>query len=208
MKKLLLVDDHQIVLDGLNGIFDNELEIEVVAVVRSGKEAIALIEKTQVDIVCTDIEMPGMDGIELAKTIKENHPGIKVLVLSMYSRPELVKQLAAIGVDGFLRKDAGKMELLLAIDHLAKGDSYYSQHFTQSLIVSQKKQTPAIQLTSRELEVLNLLANGDSTAEIAEKLFISFHTVQSHRKSLLVKFDVHNTTSLLKKASQHHLISS
>ncbi|MEQ9403925.1 MAG: response regulator transcription factor [Cyclobacteriaceae bacterium] len=208
MKKLLLVDDHRIVLDGLIQILDGENGIEIIDSVTSGKQAISILTKKKVDIICADIEMPEMDGIEMTKIVKDRYPSIKVLILSMYNRPELVKQLAGIGVDGFVKKDAGKMELLLALEHLSKGETYYSQHFTQSLIESQKQNEPIVQLTSREQEVLDLLAVGNNTAEIAEKLFISFHTVQSHRKSLLGKFGVHNTTTLLREAAKHRLITS
>lgn len=207
MKKLLLADDHKIVLDGLSKILEAEDSLEVVSKAQNGKEVLGYLAKHPVDIVCADIEMPEMDGIELAKKVKRNYPDIKILILSMYNRPELVKQLADIGVDGFVKKDAGKMELLLAIEHLSNNDTYYSQHFTQSLIESQKIQQPDVDLTERELEVLKQLAEGKNTSEIADELFISTHTVQSHRKNLLAKFGVHNTTTLLNQAAKARLIT-
>ena len=207
MKRLLLADDHQIVLDGLSQILDNEEGIEIVGQVRNGKQALVVLGHKEVDVLCTDIEMPEMDGIELAMTVKEKYPQTKVLILSMYNRPELVKQLASIGVDGFVKKDAGKMELLLAIEHLSNDDTYFSQHFTKSLIESQKTKGSNVSITSREREVLLLLSEGRNSGQIAEQLFISTHTVQSHRKSLLGKFGVHNTTSLIKAATKNGMIS-
>lgn len=207
MKRLLLVDDHQIILDGLSEILGGEDTIEIVGHALNGKEALNELSKQPVDILCMDIEMPVMDGIEATKVVKEKYPNVKILILSMYNRPELVKQLANIGVDGFVKKDAGKLELLLAIDHLARNDTYYSQHFTQSLIESQKTTESQVQLTIREQEVLERLADGDNTVTIAEKLFISTHTVQSHRKNLLSKFGVNNATSLIREATQLGLLS-
>ena len=207
MKKLLLADDHEIVLDGLSKILEAEDGLEVVGKARNGKDVLSYLTRHSVDIVCADIEMPEMDGIELAREVKRNYPDTKILILSMYNRPELVKQLADIGVDGFVKKDAGKMELLLAIEHLSNNDTYYSQHFTQSLIESQKIPQLEIDLTDRELEVLQLLAEGKNTSEVAETLFISTHTVQSHRKNLLAKFGVHNTPSLLKEATKARFIT-
>lgn len=206
-KKLLLADDHQIILDGLKKIIEEDPSLEIVGMQRNGEEVLKALKKQQVDILCMDIEMPIKDGVEVSKIVKEEYPDIKILILSMYNRPELVKQLAGIGVDGFVKKDAGKLELLLAIEQLGNGDTYYSQHFTQSLIESQHIKPPEVQLTTREKEILQLLSEGKNSHEIAEALFISPHTVQTHRKNLLSKFDVNNTTTLISKASHLGIIS-
>lgn len=206
-KRLLIADDHPIILDGLVQILQCDPQVEIVGKALDGQQALEFLAKNEVDILCTDIEMPVLDGIEVAKTVKQKYPQVKVLVLSMYNRPEIVKQLADLGVDGFLKKDAGKTEYLLAIELLSSGDTYYSQHFTQSLIESKMTNEPDIHLTSRELEILNLLSEGLQTAAIADKLFISTHTVQSHRKNLLSKFQVGNTPTLIKKAAGMGLIS-
>lgn len=207
MKKLLLVDDHQIILDGLAKILEEDETIQIVGQVHNGKEALDFLKKEAVDIICMDIEMPVLNGIEVAKVVKQKYPNTKVFILSMYNRPELVKQLAKIGVAGFLKKDAGKNELLLALDFLSKGDTYYSQHFTKSLIESEQKKDQLFKLTSREKEVLDLLSEGKKTGAIAEALIISNHTVQSHRKNLLGKFGVNNTPSLIKEAVKLGYIS-
>ena len=130
MKKLLLADDHKILLDGLVNLV-NEIEgIEIVAMVDNGQAVLDFIKKQPVDIVCLDIEMPKKDGVEVAKIIKQQYPEMKVMILSMYNRPQLAKELVKIKVDAYVKKDAGKLDFKLAIEKLMIGDTYYSQLFS------------------------------------------------------------------------------
>ncbi|MDN5213214.1 response regulator transcription factor [Fulvivirgaceae bacterium BMA12] len=207
MKKLLLADDHQIVLDGLKKIIEDAPFVELAGEANDGEAVLSFLSKYPIDIVCMDIEMPILDGIATSRRIKEQFPHVKILILSMYNRPQFVKELLKIGIDGFVKKDAGRLEFLLALEHLVKGDTYYSQHFTKALVQADRQGAEQIKLTTREKEVLNLLYEGLTTIEIAHQLFISTHTVESHRKNLLSKFGVNNTPSLIKKAMRSGLVS-
>ena len=202
MKKLLLADDHQIVLDGLTRIIEEAPEFEIVAKVRSGRQALETLARQPVDILCVDIEMPGLSGVEVAKVVKEKYPAVKILILTMHNSPAMVQQVSALGVEGFLKKDAGKLEFLLALEQLANNDTYYSQHFARALVEANKPSNQQVSLTPREQEVLHLLSEGLNTADIASRLCIATHTVQSHRKNLLNKFGLSNTPALIHKATR------
>lgn len=200
MKKLLLADDHQILIDGLVKLIAEIDGVEIVGKVGDGQAVIDFLKKQSVDIVCLDIEMPKMDGIEVAQYVKAHYPDIKVLILSMYNRPQLVKELVKLQVDGYVKKDAGKLDFQLAIQKLAAGDTYYSQHFTKAWMELEKNKDETIHVTPREMQVLKLLQQGLNTNEMAEKLFVSHHTVQAHRKNLLTKFEVNGTVKLIESA--------
>jgi len=202
MKQLLLVDDHQIILDGLAHIIEEAKGITIADQVRSGQQALEVLARQPIDILCIDIEMPGLSGIEVAKVVKKKYPTTKVLVLTMHNTPAMVQQVSDIGVDGFLKKDAGKLEFLLALEQLANNDTYYSQQFTTALIEANKASNQQIKLTPREQEVLRLLTEGLNTGDIADRLCIATHTVQSHRKNLLSKFGLNNTPALIHKATR------
>lgn len=199
MKKLLLADDHQIILDGLMRIVEETESLEVVAQANDGQQVIDYVQKNEVDIVCMDIEMPVLDGIEVTRQLKAHFPAVKVMILSMYNRPQYIKELVKLNVDAYVKKDAGKLDFLLALEKLQAGETYFSQHFTQTLQEILSKKDESIKLTPREQEILNLLQKGKNTTDIAEELVISHHTVQTHRKHLLKKFKVDNTISLIEQ---------
>lgn len=200
MKKLLLADDHKILLDGLVNLVNEIDGVEIVAMLADGQAVIDYLKLNPVDIVCLDIEMPKKDGVEVAKLIKQQYPNIKVMILSMYNRPQLAKELVRIQVDAYVKKDAGKLDFTLAIEKLMAGDTYYSQHFTKSLIAAENAKDRTIRITNRELEVLKELQLGLNTTQISEKFNISKHTVQAHRKNLNAKFKVDNVASLIQEA--------
>lgn len=207
--RVLLVDDHQIVLDGLKRIITDSNAFEVMGNVNSGHQALQLLQHMPVDLLLTDLDMPEMHGSDLVKRVKESYPEIKVIVLSMHTDPVLVKELVSIGADGFLVKTTSEEEIILALKKVAQGQQYYSTDITTSLMnqtshVSdiQKK----FQLTQRELEILQLVADGFSTKEIGEQLFISIRTVDSHRLSIMKKLDVKNIAELVRFAFKNALI--
>ncbi len=206
---LVIADDHQIVIDGLKAILKSEKSINIVQECSNGIQVVDFIEKNGiVDILILDINMPEMDGIECARILKNLYADQKILILTMYDDPELIRNLMEVGADGFVLKNTGKAELLEAIDRLMNGSTYFGQDVTRSLARSMKKERPEnrIQLTRREKEVLKLLYEGLTTQEIAERLYISSHTVDSHRKNLLSKFSTKNTTSLLREAGKLGLV--
>lgn len=204
---LLIADDHQIVIDGIKSILEEEESVSVIAEASNGEEVLAFLRSATVDIAIVDINMPKMSGIEVTKVMKEKYPEIKVLILTMYNNVEFIKNLMEVGADGFILKNTGKIELLTAIEQLQKGDTYFGQEVTQTLAKSyQKENDPVVKLTRREKEVLQLLADGLTTSELAEKLFISKHTADSHRQNLMSKLEAKNTATLLKKAFQKGFI--
>lgn len=208
---IMLVDDHQIVLAGIKAILKNTADIHVVAEANSGKEALEIISKQPIDMVVTDIRMPHMSGIELAKKIKETHPEIKVLILSTYNDIEFVREVVAVEAEGYLLKDSESHELLKAIYHILDNGTYYANSIKtlmNSMNSSESFVQASHQLSEREIEILNLIYHEYSSIQIAEKLFISIHTVETHRKNILKKTGVKTLVGLFKYGLIHNLFST
>ena len=201
--RILLADDHQIFLDGLRAILKAEQEIRVVAEARSGTEVIEMLDKHLIDIVVLDIEMPpGINGIETAAMIRQRFPHVRVLMLTMHDKEELIEKLLKIPVDGYILKNKGAEQLVEAIHRLDSGRTFFSSEIMETLVKARKK--PAlrdeIKLTPREEEVLRLIANEFTTPEIADKLCIAQSTVETHRRNLIGKLQVKNTLGLVRWA--------
>ncbi|MDE1207676.1 response regulator [Tenacibaculum larymnensis] len=201
--KLIIVDDHKMFIDGLMSIFEDVPEIDVVLKTDKPKTVIQFLKHSNtIDLIISDISMPEMDGITLSKNIKKDFPHIKMLMVSMHNNPNMFHQLKQNGVDGYVLKNASKAELLKAVETILAGKNYFSDTiinaYKESLFTAQEsKQTP---LSSRELQVLELIAREHTTKEIADKLFISKHTVETYRKNLLIKLDAKNLAGLTKHA--------
>ena len=210
MIKVLLADDHQIVLDGLSMLLEMEDDIELVAGVLDGDLVLSTLTKNEIDVAILDIEMPIKGGIETAKIIREKYPNTKVLILTMYNREEFITQLIQIGVSGYILKNRGKEELVSAIRKVYNGGEYFGDAVTKVIItgIREKKNSfkHSIQLTRREEEVLKLIAQGLSTPQISEKLFIANSTVDTHRRNLIDKLDVPNSKALMKYAIENGLV--
>lgn len=210
--KVLLADDHELILDGLRLILEQQENIEIVGEVYDGDEVLTMLKKLpELDLVILDINMPKKDGIEVTKQIKATYPEVKVLVLSMYNRKEFVKNLVEAGTDGYILKNAGKSELLKAVTSLAHGEPYYGAEVTKTIMKAYQKSkvfdNPMdVNLSAREKDVVKLIANECTTQEIAEKLFISPYTVDTHRKNIFSKLDVKNTAGIVKYALQTGII--
>ena len=209
MIKVLIADDHLIFLDGLKSLLENEEEIEVVVVAENGKQAlekIAALDETQrPEIAVLDVRMPEMDGIEATKFIQKDYPEMKVLILTMYNKPEFIQELKESGASGYILKNKGKEELVDAIYTLHGGDTYYGQEVAKTFLdsLAKKSTSQKVKLTKREVEVLKCIAGGMTTPEIAEKLFISHPTVETHRRNLLSKLNLRNSLELVKYAHQN-----
>lgn len=202
MIKVIIADDHQIVVDGLASILMDEKYIEVVGVTTNGSEVLTLLKDNKVDIAILDIEMPGKSGVELSEIIVKDYPETEVLILSMYKNSDIVQRIISSGAKGYILKNRGSEELVKAIKYIHKGQSYIGQEITDVLIdalkESKKKETtPEIQLTKREKEVLSLISKGLSSNKISEKLFIATSTVDTHRRNLIDKIDVSNSKELI-----------
>lgn len=209
MVKVLIADDHQMFIDGLKSMLKQTIGIEVVGEAMNGKEVIERCSKQEVDIVIMDISMPVMDGIEATKVLLKSHPEVKVLGLSMYNDRNFISDLLKSGAHGYILKNTGKDDLLDALHTLKSGETYLGEDVSKTLLSSfLKKSKLAIEekLSDREIEVLECIALGFTTQEIASKLFISKNTVETHRKNLLYKLKARNTAELINNAYKKRII--
>lgn len=212
MIKIIIADDHQLFIDGIKSLVKTMKNMEIVAEVNNGKELLEVLEKKTCDIVLMDINMPEMDGIEATKLVKTKHPLLKILMLTMFSSRDYIEKLLRAGADGYILKNTGKAELQEAIETLMNGESYFSKEVTERIMEglqkkkNMEKSTCLVELTEREIDVLKLIVQEFTTAEIAEKLFISTHTVETHRKNLISKLNVRNIAGLVKYAMQNGLV--
>lgn len=209
MIKVFIADDHQIVIDGIKSIMEEDNEVTVVGGALSGEDTLVQLKDLETDVLLLDINMTGMDGIEVAQRLKEEEHPVKILILTMHNNPQFTKQLIEIGVLGCMMKNAGKQEMLEAIKTVYKGKRYYGDEVTETLFDSidkSQKATQKAELTKREVEVLKLIAQEFSTKEIADQLFISTHTVETHRKNLLSKLGFKNSAGLARFAAKNGLV--
>ncbi|MEW7279053.1 response regulator transcription factor [Aquimarina sp. 2201CG1-2-11] len=200
---VLIVDDHQIVIDGIRSLLRSSNNIHIVGEALNGKEALHVLSKKTVDIVILDIEMPVMNGIELTQRVKEEYTDTKVLILTMNNTLEFVKQAIEIGADGYIIKNRGSEELESALQALGSGKEYYGNDANETLRsgVRRKKNRDEneIRLTKREIDVLKLIADGKTTPQIADQLCIANSTVETHRRNLIEKTQVENASRGLMK---------
>ena len=205
--KIILADDHHLVRKGFRALLEEIPGITVVGDAANGLELLELLQKSPADVVLLDVEMPGMGGIEACGKIQTQFVDTKVIMLTMRNDAEIVKQSVANGARGFLFKNTSPSELQTAIQKVASGEAYFSSEVTM-LLLSQPQTNPALTgLTEREMEIIRLVAEGLSSAEIGEKLFISPRTVDTHRNNILQKLDLPNVAALVRFAMQHKLVS-
>jgi DNA-binding NarL/FixJ family response regulator len=208
--RILLVDDQRIIIDGLRGLMEPVVDIECVGEAANGEEALFALKHLRVDVVLMDLDMPVMDGVEATKRIKAEYPDVKVVVLTMHEEAAMVKELMEIGADGYLVKNCGRDELLLAIRGVHAGQRHFGSALLEGLL--QQRQESAAQsgllkeLSEREVEVLAALAEGLTNKEIGERLFISPRTVDTHRTNLMKKLDTHNVAGLVRIAIKAGLV--
>jgi len=207
--KVLLVDDHTVVRQGLKALFAAEPDLEVVGEADNGREALALIAALQPEVVLMDISMPGLNGIEATRQLRERFPQVKVVILSMHANEEYVFQVLRAGASGYVLKQSDSLEVLAAIRAAIAGGSFLSPPISRAVIddyirrseARGRSQEPeADPLTSREREVLQLLAEGLPNREIAQQLNISIKTVETHRTNMLHKLGLKDKTELVKYA--------
>lgn len=204
--RVLLVDDHKIMRDGLQLLLEQTGDITVIAQAGSGQEAIRLVRELQPDLIIMNLTMPEMSGIEATRRIVAEQPEAKVLALSMLMEQGCVVECLKAGAKGYLVKDCAADELLQAVRTVHNGGSYLcSQATTLTVNSMQDSREPASGLTEREREVLQLLAEGHNTKEIAFKLEISTKTVESQRAAIMKKLDLYSIAELTKYALQHGL---
>ncbi len=212
--RVILAEDHTIVRQGLRSLLEQSDDIEVIAEAEDGREAVNKTEQLKPDIVLMDISMPILNGIEATRQIKKKFPDIKVLILTMHTTEEYISQILHAGASGYLVKKSAHHELLSAIKAIQKGNSYLSPLVSKKVVDQylQKTQDDIKQdryekLTTREREVLQLIAEGKANKEIAELLYLSVKTVETHKAHLMEKLNLHTTTDLIKYAIQKGIIN-
>ena len=194
-------------IDGLKALLSGESHISIIGESNIPKQAVNEIAEYNPDIVLTDINMPEMDGIELTKAVKKQNPQIKVIALSMFGERETISDMLKAGVNGYILKNTGKQELLSAIDKVSNGGSFFSNEVNEEMMkVSPINESKEISLSSREIEVIELIAKEFSNAKIAEALFISERTVETHRKNIFRKTDTKGVLGLLKYCVDKRII--
>ena len=208
MIKLLIADDHKVLLDGFISIFEKETDLEVVATASNGIEVLSFLSTIKVGICLLDINMPELNGVQACKKIMKKYPAIKVIALSMYKQASFIKRMKQNGAKGYLLKDDTADELIEAIRTVDQGGEYYSKQLTQILMnnIFEKDDFNQDSITKREKEVLVLMCEGLTNRDISEKLFLSEHTIISHRKNLLIKLKAKNSVEMVKIALEKGLI--
>lgn len=201
--KILLADDHTIVLDGLKAVLKSNEALEVVGEVKNGEEVLAFLAAHHADVIVLDINMPVLDGINCARRVKQKYPHVRIIILTMYAQKAFLEEIVRIGVDGCLLKSNSGQELSDAIERVMGGKSYYDRI---NNFVVERDDAFQFKLSNREIEIVKLLAEGLTSIQIADKLFIAEHTVKTHRKNILRKTGVSNTTQLVQFALNNQLI--
>ena len=208
--KILIVDDHAIMRDGIRALLSIHDDIEIVGEASEGKEAIEKTQELTPDVIIMDIAMPGLDGLEATRRIIKKHPKTKVLVLTQHDNKEYVLSTIKAGASGYVTKRALGSELISAIRAIHQGYSFLYPSIATALIqgyLDQVHEEPYDELTGREREILKLIAEGHTSRQIADTLFVSVKTVQGHRMKIMKKLDLHNRTELIKYAMRKGLVA-
>ena len=208
--RLLLVDDHQLILDSLKTLFASIPGAQIVGTVSDSRQVSNALEKTPVDVLLCDYQMPHLSGIDLTLQLRRSHPGVKVLLLTMVEDASTVREAVRAGVAGYVLKRAGRCELEKALETIRQGQRYFSAEVLEQLAqleeTSKDAHDPLTALTDREVDVLRLIADENPTHKIAEKLFISVPTVETHRRHLMQKLGVKSVVGMVKYAMKYGLV--
>ena len=204
--KVFITDDHYMVVEGIRALLQQDEQIEFIGHASNAASCLAFLRQEQPDVMLMDISMPDKNGMELCLEVKSDYPTIQILGLSTFDQNAFIEKMLENGASGYVLKNATKQELSKAIQMVYKGQKYLSPGATESLRTGRKELAALPFITRREKEVLELIANGLTNAEIAEQLFISSSTVDTHRKSLLAKFNMKNTAVLIRFVTKNNLI--
>lgn len=207
---ILIVDDHQLIIDGLAGILRDEKIIGTIQSACNGREAIEKVINSEIDLVLMDINMPVMNGYDASKLIKQQKPYIKIIIISILSDVQNKLKALRADVDAFIRKDTDKDELLKAIEKVMRNEKYMNNEFYTGLHKYTGKEYTnlpgSIQITTREKEIIGYMAQGVTNSQIADKLFLSAETIEAHRRNILAKLNLKNTAALIKYAIENEIV--
>ncbi|WP_018622541.1 response regulator [Spirosoma luteum] len=209
--RLLLVDDHQLILDSLQTLFTSLPGMQVVGTINDSRRVREMLLNTPVDVLLCDCQMPHLTGIDLTLQLRGSHPMVRVLLLTMVEDAHTIREAVRAGVGGYVLKRTGRHELEKAITTIMQGQRYFSPDVLEQLTCLEEATTtdcnPLTVLTEREVDVLKLIADENPTHQIAEKLFISVPTVETHRRHLMQKLGVKSVVGMVKFAMKHGLVS-
>lgn len=220
MKKLLIVDDHKIIRDGLRFMLNHEPGVTIAGECKDGSEVCPFLKENAVDIILMDIRMQNLNGIEATKLVVKDYPEVRVIALTMFNENKYIEEMLQAGASGYILKESGKAEVMAAIDAVARNENYYSDEVTKTIMAryssaagkprSDKNNLsiPPGELTEREREVLILIAEEYTNMEIGKKLHISNRTVDTHRRNLIQKLGVKNTAGLVRYAIKSGLMDN
>jgi DNA-binding NarL/FixJ family response regulator len=206
MIRIAIADDHTLVINGLQKIFSSSTELEIIGAYSNGDQLLLGLEEKQPDVLLLDIQMPGKNGIEMAGIVHKKYPDIKIIALTNVEILYQVRKMMKQGCMGYLLKDVDADTLLAAIQKVYDGETVVHEKIKTELTYNLLSHNQPQQITRREIEVLQLIAQELTTAQIAEKLFISFATVENHRNRMLQKLGVKNTAGLIRKGMEQGLI--
>lgn len=205
MIKLFIIDDHQIIIEGIQTLLKDEADIEWMGSAKLPEELMSYLKRDQPDILLMDIHLPQKNGLELCKEVKEKYPAINIIGLSTSDQASVIRKMLENGASGYLLKDASKQEIIHTIQLVSKGKEHVN--FSVAEILKNKMPNESLpMLTRREKEILELISEGLTNQEIATRLFLNSTTIDSHRKNMLTKFNAKNTASLIKIAMSNNLI--
>ena len=205
MISVFIIDDHEMIIEGIHSLLKNERDIEWIGSAKHPDELMHFLKTRQPDVLLMDINLPGKNGLDLCLEVKDKYPAVDIIGLSTSFQSSVIRKMRENGASGYLLKDVSKKEILTALHEVSQGRTYVSFSVSEVL----KQTTPADGLpvlTKREKEILGLIAEGMTNQEIADKLFLTCSTVDTHRKHMLTKFKVKNTAALVKIAVTNHLI--
>ena len=202
--KVFVIDDHYMVIEGIHSLLQSEKSIEWMGHAMNGESCLAFLRNSQPDIIFMDINLPDTSGIDLCKRVKEIYPSVFIIGLSTFNQQSFITRMLENGASGYVLKNAGKEELLTAIQTVLRGRTFLSHE--AAMMIDKQNTADVPMLTRREREVLRLIADGLTTQEIADELFISRTTVDTHRKNLLLKMEAKNVAAMIKMAVQLNLI--
>ncbi|MCE6991365.1 response regulator transcription factor [Dyadobacter sp. CY323] len=212
--RVLITDDHQILLDSLSLLISTIANVEIVGTLNDSRKVMEFLENQEVDVLVTDYNMPYLTGIDLTLKIREKFPTLRILMLTVSEEADTIRHAFQAGISGYVMKKANRAELEKAITTVAKGEKYFSEAVMKELLspsnmastTSDELPPEPVAVTARELEIIKLIAQELSTTEIAERLFISIGTVETHRHNILRKLNVKNAIGIIKYAMKYKLV--
>lgn len=206
-KKILICEDHQIVIDGLISIFKNQSDYTILDYVKNGNDVLPTVKHQNPEVLLLDLNLPNKNGLDILKEVKGYNPEIKVIILTMYNKDSIVKKVKQNNGNGFLLKNCSSEDLLRALDSVFESKTFYRGKGVKNNVVESDGFLEKIKITRREKEIILELMKGNNVPQIATNLFISTYTVETHKKNIFKKLDVHNSIDLIKLVNEKQLLS-